>query len=56
MFFPPDLPFEVLRALNGDRIVVMRPEALLATRLTPEQCRRACALLCDEEQDPAPVG
>lgn len=56
MFSPPDLPFEVLRAPNGDRIIMMRPEALLATRLTPEQCARACALLCGEEQNPTPVG
>ncbi len=56
MSSPPDLPFEVLRAPNGDRIFIVRPEALLATRLTPEQCRRACALLCDEESEPTPVG
>jgi hypothetical protein len=46
---PPPLPFDVLPAKNGARILVMH--GMLSAQLTREQCREACRLLCDDEPE-----
>lgn len=46
----PSLPCDVLPCPGGDVIIV--PRGQLAIRLTPEQRRELCEVLCDTNETP----